>query len=123
MGTLIPNAPKIFHVNWFRTDDEGNFIWPGFGDNMRVLMWILARCEGKVEADITPIGYVPHAEDINIEGLDGITVDTIRNLLSVDKESWLADIENIKEFYAQVGDRVPQTMYDELAALEARLKA
>ena len=123
MGTLIPNAPKIFHVNWFRTDDEGNFIWPGFGDNMRVLMWILARCEGKVEADITPIGYVPHAEDINIEGLDGITVDTIRGLLSVDKESWLADIENIKEFYAQVGDRVPQAMYDELAALEARLKA
>ena len=123
MGTLIPNAPKIFHVNWFRTDDEGNFIWPGFGDNMRVLMWILARCEGKVEADITPIGYVPHAEDINIEGLDGITVDTIRDLLSVDRESWLADIENIKEFYAQVGDRVPQAMYDELAALEARLKA
>ena len=123
MGTLIPNAPKIFHVNWFRTDDEGNFIWPGFGDNMRVLMWILARCEGKVEADITPIGYVPHAEDINIEGLDGITVDTIRELLTVDKESWLADIENIKEFYAQVGDRVPQAMYDELAALEARLKA
>ena len=123
MGTLIPNAPKIFHVNWFRTDDEGNFIWPGFGDNMRVLMWILARCAGEVEADITPIGYVPHAEDINIEGLDGVTVDTIRDLLTVDKESWLADIDNIKEFYAQVGDRVPQAMYDELAALEARLKA
>ena len=123
MGTLIPNPPKIFHVNWFRTDDEGNFIWPGFGDNMRVLMWILARCEGKVDANITPIGYVPNAEDINIEGLDGITVDTIRELLSVDKESWLADIENIKEFYAQVGDRVPVAMYDELAALEARLKA
>ena len=123
MGTLIPNPPKIFHVNWFRTDDEGNFIWPGFGDNMRVLMWILARCEGKVEADITPIGYVPHAEDINIEGLEGITVDTIRELLSVDKASWLEDIANIKEFYAQVGDRVPNAMYDELAALEARLKA
>ncbi|MBR2613496.1 MAG: phosphoenolpyruvate carboxykinase (GTP) [Clostridia bacterium] len=123
MGTLIPNPPKIFHVNWFRTDDEGNFIWPGFGDNMRVLMWILARCEGKVEADITPIGYVPHAEDINIEGLEGITVDTIRELLSVDKASWLEDIANIKEFYAQVGERVPNAMYDELAALEARLKA
>ena len=123
MGTLIPNPPKIFHVNWFRTDDEGNFIWPGFGDNMRVLMWILARCEGKVEADITPIGYIPHAEDINIEGLEGITVDTIRELLSVDKASWLEDIANIKEFYAQVGDRVPNAMYDELAALEARLKA
>ncbi len=123
MGTLIPNPPKIFHVNWFRTDDEGNFIWPGFGDNMRVLMWILARCEGKVDANITPIGYVPNAEDINIEGLDGVTVDTIRDLLSIDTESWLADIDNIKEFYKQVGDRVPNAMYDELAALEARLKA
>ena len=122
MGTLIPNPPKIFHVNWFRTDDDGNFIWPGFGDNMRVLMWILARCEDKVDANMTPIGYVPHAEDINIEGLDGITVDTIRELLSVDTDSWLDDIKNIKEFYAQVGDRVPTAMYDELAALEARLR-
>ena len=123
MGTMIPNPPKIFHVNWFRTDDDGNFIWPGFGDNMRVLMWILARCEGKVDAKMTPIGYIPNAEDINIEGLDGITVDTIRELLSVDTDSWLDDIKNIKEFYAQVGDRVPAAMYDELAALEARLKA
>ena len=123
MGTMIPNAPKIFHVNWFRTDDDGNFIWPGFGDNMRVLLWILDRCEGKVDANITPIGYVPNAEDINIEGLDGVTLDTIRELLTVDVESWLADVENIKEFYAQVGARVPATMYDELAALEARLKA
>ena len=123
MGTLIPNPPQIFHVNWFRTDDEGNFIWPGFGDNMRVLMWILDRCEGKVDADMTAIGYIPKAEDICIEGLDGIDLDTIKGLLTVDKESWLEDIENIKAFYAQVGDRVPQTMYDELAALEARLKA
>ncbi len=123
MGTRIPNPPKIFHVNWFRTDDEGHFIWPGFGDNMRVLLWILARCEGKVDADITPIGYVPKAEDIMIEGLEDITLDTIRDLLTVDVESWLADIDNIKEFYAQVGDAVPNTMYDELAALEARLKA
>jgi len=123
MGTLIPNAPKIFHVNWFRTDDNGNFIWPGFGDNMRVLMWILARCEGKVDAKMTPIGYVPNAEDINIEGLDDVNLDTIRELLTVDTASWLEDIENIKAFYAQVGARVPQTMYDELAALEARLNA
>jgi len=123
MGTMIPNAPKIFHVNWFRTDDNGNFIWPGFGDNMRVLMWILARCEGKVDAKMTAIGYVPNAEDINIEGLKDVTLDTIRELLSVDAESWLADVANIKEFYAQVGDRVPKAMYDELAALEARLKA
>ncbi len=123
MGTIIPNPPKIFHVNWFRTDDNGNFIWPGFGENMRVLMWILARCEGKVNANITPIGYVPNAEDINIEGLEDVNLDTIKDLLSVDIESWLADVENIKAFYAQVGDRVPNAMYDELAALEARLNA
>ena len=121
MGKVIPNAPKIFHVNWFRTDDNGNFIWPGFGDNMRVLLWILDRCEGKVDAVETAIGYVPKAEDICIEGLEGITIDTIKGLLSVDKESWLADVENIKEFYAQVGDHVPAEMYEELAALEARL--
>ena len=121
MGTIIPNAPKIFHVNWFRTDDNGHFIWPGFGDNMRVLMWILDRCEGKVDADITAIGYVPKAEDINIEGLGDVTLDTIKDLLTVDNASWLEDVANIKEFYAQVGDRVPQALYDELAALEARL--
>jgi len=123
MGTRIPNPPKIFHVNWFRTDENGNFIWPGFGDNMRVLMWILARCEGKVDADITPIGYVPKAEDICIEGLSDVTLDTIRGLLSVDVDAWLEDVANIKEFYAQVGSRVPAAMYDELAALEARLNA
>ena len=121
MGHKIPNAPKIFHVNWFRTDDEGHFIWPGFGDNMRVLDWILARCEDKVDARETAIGYVPYAKDINIEGLDDITVDTVEGLLSVDKASWLEDVENIKSFYAQVGDRVPKTMYDELKALEERL--
>ena len=123
MGTKIPNPPKIFHVNWFRTDDEGNFIWPGFGDNMRVLMWILDRCAGKVDADISPIGYLPKAEDIAIEGLADVSIETIRELLSVDVKSWLEDVENIKEFYALVGDRVPVALKDELAALEARLKA
>ena len=121
MGKKIPNAPKIFHVNWFRTDADGNFIWPGFGDNMRVLLWILARCEGTVDADLTAIGYVPKAEDINIEGLDDVTIDTIRDLLSVDVESWKEDVENIKAFYAQIGDRVPAELHEELAALEARL--
>ena len=121
MGKIIPHAPKIFHVNWFRTDDEGHFIWPGFGDNMRVLLWILARCEGKADAVETAIGYVPKPEDINIEGLD-ISVDTIKDLLTVDKAAWLADVENIKEFYKLVGDHVPAEMYEELAALEARLE-
>ena len=121
MGKVIPNPPKIFHVNWFRTDDEGNFIWPGFGDNMRVLLWILARCEGKVDAVETAIGYVPKPEDINVEGLNGITTETIRDLLSIDTASWKEDIKNIRDFYAQVGDHVPATMYEELDALEKRL--
>ena len=120
MGKMIKHAPKIFHVNWFRTDDNGHFIWPGFGDNMRVLMWILARCEGKVSAKETPIGYVPHAEDINIEGLN-IDLATVEGLLSVDKELWLEDCKAIHDFYAQVGERVPAELYDELAALEERL--
>ena len=121
MGKKIPNPPKIFHVNWFRTDDEGHFIWPGFGDNMRVLMWILNRCNGKVDAVETPIGYVPKAEDIELAGLD-ITLETVRDLLSIDKEAWKADAANIREFYALVGERVPDTLYKELEALEKRLE-
>ena len=121
MGKRIPNPPKIFHVNWFRTDSEGHFIWPGFGDNMRVLMWILARCAGKVEARETAIGYVPYVEDIEIEGLD-IDAAVIEELLNVDKALWSEDVAGIKEFYAMVGDRVPKELYDELAALEERLK-
>ena len=88
---------------------------------MIVLDWILARCEDKVDARETAIGYVPYAKDINIEGLNDISVDTIETLLSVDKASWLEDVENIKAFYAQVGERVPAIMYDELKALEERL--
>ena len=122
MGKKIANPPKIFNVNWFRLDDQGNFEWPGFGDNMRVLMWILDRCEDKVDAVETPIGYLPKPEDINIEGLEGITLDIIKDLLSVDKDLWKADVEGIKEFYAKVGDRMPKELYDELAILEGNLK-
>ena len=123
MGKKIPHAPKIFNVNWFRTDDEGNFIWPGFGDNMRVLMWILARCEEKVDAVETPIGYMPKPEDINIEGLEseGVTLDVMKELLSVDKSLWKEDIEGVKAFYEKIGDRMPKELYDQLAAFEARL--
>jgi phosphoenolpyruvate carboxykinase (GTP) len=120
MGKKIPNAPKIFHVNWFRTDDQGHFIWPGFGDNMRVLMWILARCEGKVDAKETAIGYVPYVKDIELSGLD-IDEKTLEDLLNVDKDLWKEDIPGIREFYAQVGSRVPAELYAELDALEARL--
>ena len=124
MGKKIPNAPKIFHVNWFRTDDEGNFIWPGFGDNLRVLDWILKRCEGTVDANETAIGYVPKADDINIEGLD-IDKATIEELLRVDNASWLEDVDNIKEFYAtidSIGGRMPKELYEELDKLVANLQ-
>ena len=121
MGKKISNPPKLFHVNWFRTDDEGNFIWPGFGDNFRVLLWILDRCADKVDAVETAIGYVPKAEDIDIEELN-ISRDTIRNLLSVDKEHWLEDIDNIKAFYDKLGKSVPAELREELAKLEENLK-
>ncbi|MCM1054412.1 MAG: phosphoenolpyruvate carboxykinase (GTP) [Bacteroides sp.] len=124
MGVKLgENAPKIFNVNWFRTDDEGHFIWPGFGDNMRVLDWIIQRVEGKVDAVETAIGYEPKPEDINIEGLEGegITLDVIKELLSVDVEYWKEDVKGIKEFYAKFGDKLPEEMKKQLAALEARL--
>ena len=117
---LGDKAPKIFNVNWFRTDDEGHFIWPGFGDNMRVLMWILSRCEGKADAVETAIGYEPKPEDINIEGLD-ITIDTIKDLLSVDKELWKEDAKGIEEFYAKFGNKLPAEMKKQLEALKERL--
>ena len=121
MGKMIPNPPKIFHVNWFRTDEEGHFIWPGYGENMRVLMWILARCEGKVDAKKTPIGYVPFVKDLDLDGLD-LDEKVVEGLLDVDAKLWLEDVAGIREFYAQVGSRVPAELYDELNALEDRLK-
>ena len=120
MGKKITNKPLIFNVNWFRTDDEGNFIWPGFGDNMRVLLWILARCEGKVDAVETAIGYVPKAEDINIEGLN-IDINVVKELLNVDKAVWREEVGGIKEFYNKIGDTVPAELKAELATLEANL--
>ncbi len=120
MGKLIPNQPKIFNVNWFRTDDEGNFIWPGFGDNMRVLEWILKRCFDEVDAQETPIGYEPYPQDINLEGLD-ISIDTLTDLLSVDKDLWMEDVNNIEEFYKDFGDKLPAALKDELETLKKNL--
>ena len=118
---LGDKAPKIFNVNWFRTDDEGHFIWPGFGDNMRVLMWIAARCKGEVDANVTPLGYEPKPGDINIEGLDDITLDTVKGLLDVDVNLWKEEVAGIKEFYAKFGDKLPAELNNQLAALEDRL--
>lgn len=120
MGKKIKVQPKIFNVNWFRTDSEGHFIWPGFGDNMRVLDWILKRCEETVDADETAIGYVPKPEDINLEGC-GVDKETLKGLLNVDTETWKKEAEGIKEFYKKFGDRLPKELEEELASLESRL--
>ena len=118
---LGDKAPKIFNVNWFRTDDEGNFLWPGFGDNLRVLEWIIKRCEGKADAAETPIGYVPHAEDINLEGLD-FSLDTLKSILAIDKDLWNAEAEGITEFFQKFGDKLPAEMSKQLETLKANLK-
>ena len=120
MGSKIAKQPKIFNVNWFRTDDEGNFIWPGFGDNIRVLDWILKRCNNEVDAREVAIGYIPFAKDINVEGLD-IDEAVVEDLLSVDKATWLEEVKGIKEFYAQFGSRLPKELEVKLAELEANL--
>ena len=121
MGKLIgEKAPKIFHVNWFRTDDQGHFIWPGFGDNMRVLLWILKRCEGEVNAMQTPIGYQPKPEDLNVDGLS-IDERTLENLLDVDIDIWKKETEEIREFYKKFGDRLPKELHNQLEQLEQRL--
>jgi len=121
---LGDKAPKIFHVNWFRRDENDNFMWPGFGDNMRVLLWILDRCAGKVDADETAIGYVPKVEDIDVEGLD-MTAEEIKALLAVDKANWLEDIEDpstgIKKYFEQFGDKLPAEIKAQLDTLEANL--
>lgn len=116
-------APKIFNVNWFRKDDEGNFLWPGFGDNLRVLDWIIDRCEGKVDAVETPIGFVPKAEDINLEGIeDEVSEDQLKEILSVDNSLWEDEAKGIEEFYAKFGDRLPKALSDELSTLKANLE-
>ena len=111
---------------WFRTDDEGNFLWPGFGDNMRVLLWILARCEGKVSARETEIGYLPYVKDIDIEGLENdgkeFTHMMLDELLSVDKALWREDAENIEGFYTSIGERLPAKLWEELETLKKNLE-
>ncbi len=120
MGKLIKNPPKIFNVNWFRTDDDGNFIWPGFGDNMRVLEWIMKRCFDEVDAQETAIGYLPNPEDINLEGLD-FDIDQLKSILEVDKDLWKAEVDGIEEFYKQFGTKLPQELVDELNKLKDNL--
>ncbi len=117
---LGDKAPKIFNVNWFRTDDEGNFVWPGFGDNMRVLNWIIDRCEGKADATETAIGYIPKPEDIDLTDLD-MDIETLKDILTVDKAVWEQEAAEITEHYKKFGDKLPAELKEQLETLKANL--
>ncbi len=117
---LGDKAPKIFNVNWFRTDDEGNFVWPGFGDNMRVLNWIIDRCEGKADASETAIGYVPKPEDIDLTDLD-MDMATLKDILTVDHDVWAKEAAEIEEHYKKFGDHLPAELRAQLDTLKKNL--
>lgn len=124
MGEMLGDkAPKIFNVNWFRVDEDGHFIWPGFGDNLRVLEWILKRCDNEVDAVETAIGYVPKPEDINLEGLKDFDKEKLASILKVDNAKWAKEAAGVEEFYKKFGDKLPQELRDELNGLEERTKA
>jgi phosphoenolpyruvate carboxykinase (GTP) len=112
--------PRIFYVNWFRKDGEGRFIWPGFGENSRVLAWIFRRCEGKVDAEESPIGLLPRREDLDLDGLD-LDAEGLEQILSVSAEEWRQQIPQIREHYAKFGDQLPDELTRQLDALEERL--
>ena len=114
--------PLLFSVNWFRQDDEDKFIWPGFGDNSRVLKWIAERCEGSADARETAIGYMPEAKDLDLSGLD-IAKERLEEILTVDKDEWLAEASSIRENFAAYGQKMPAELWRELEALEERLQS
>jgi phosphoenolpyruvate carboxykinase (GTP) len=120
MGKRIPHPPKIFHVNWFRKGADGKFLWPGFGDNVRVLKWILERVEGRGGAQETPIGYVPARNALSLDGLN-ISRGAVDELLRVDPEDWEQELIDSKDFLQKFGDRLPRAIRDEHDKLSARL--
>jgi phosphoenolpyruvate carboxykinase (GTP) len=122
MGRRMTNPPKIFHVNWFRTDENGQFLWPGFGENLRVIEWILDRCRGEAAATKTPIGYVPTAESLDLTGLE-IPQETLNKLFAVNRADWYQETEGITSFFQQFGNHLPKQMWEQLEALRLRLRA
>lgn len=121
MGKKIPNPPKIFHVNWFRTDENGKFIWPGYGENLRVLKWIISRCQNDCESSSTPIGYIPKMEDLDTNGLD-LSEEIINKLLYIDKQAWIEELNGQLPFLEKFGDKLPKEISDEHTKQLERLK-
>jgi phosphoenolpyruvate carboxykinase (GTP) len=122
MGKRMTNPPKIFHVNWFRTDENGKFLWPGFGENLRVIEWILDRCRGQAEAVKTPIGYVPTIDSLDLADLS-ISREALTKLFAVDRSDWYRETDGMTAFFQQLGSRLPRVMWDQLEALRMRLRA
>jgi phosphoenolpyruvate carboxykinase (GTP) len=120
MGRRMARPPKVFHVNWFRQDEQGNFLWPGFGENLRVLEWIIDRCRARVRAVETPIGFIPKVEDIDLSGLN-LTSGDMEKLLAIDKAEWQEELKGHKEFFKIFDKRLPKEIWDEYRALEKRL--
>lgn len=119
-GKRLTNPPKVFHVNWFRTGDDGKFLWPGFGENLRVLDWIVRRCHDDADAMETPIGNIPAADALDLDGLD-LPAEMMESLFSIDLADWTSELKGIEEFFTKFGDRFPAEMWDEYRALKRRL--
>jgi phosphoenolpyruvate carboxykinase (GTP) len=122
MGKRMNRPPKIFHVNWFRTNEQGKFLWPGFGENLRILEWILQRCNNKIEAIKTPLGYIPRPSNIDMTGLE-LPADTLEKLLTIDKKAWLEELKGIKTFFRQFKKDLPQELWQEYEDLKMRLES
>jgi phosphoenolpyruvate carboxykinase (GTP) len=120
MEGLLKHPPRIFHVNWFRTDERGRFVWPGFGENLRVLLWMIERVKGRGGASETPIGLVPTENAIDWEGL-GLTAAERRLLLGVDRGEWAAEVPEIRTFFERFAERLPAPLEERLALLERDL--
>jgi phosphoenolpyruvate carboxykinase (GTP) len=120
IGKRLTHPPKIFSVNWFRVDENGKFIWPGFGENIRVLKWILDRVHNKAGAKETPLGLMPDLKDIDLSGLN-IPEEKLEKLFEFDTSQWRAEADDIEKFLAQFGDRIPQEIRQQLGSLKKRL--
>jgi phosphoenolpyruvate carboxykinase (GTP) len=121
MGTKASKPPKVFHVNWFRKGEDGKFLWPGFGENLRVLEWILARAKGEGKAEKTPIGYLPAKDALDLKGLD-LKPGALDELLAVRADEWTAELDGVKSFYDKFGARLPKALWAQFDALKDRLK-
>jgi len=122
VGAKLKRPPHVFHVNWFRQSANGDFLWPGFGDNLRVLSWILDRCEGRASAQETAIGFLPRPSDLNLAGAD-VSPQAMNELTTLDKAAWVREVAEFRKYLQEFGARTPQRMYDELAEVERRLQA